>query len=174
MGDYMNIKNFGKVPTFLLRNKKKILYYISVLAFVFIFPNFSAAGSSELSIFDKVEGYWIFHKKYPAGCKDDWTRIEFIENNSRARFESTKPIEGRKGEKYTIYYYKVKGYDENSITLFLEKEDRKTKSGALITWVLVLVDDNTFVWRIAHWPNSLSNKSKNVWFYRRIRCQKNQ
>ena len=113
----------------------------------------------------------MFHEDFPEGCNEKkWRHITFSDDFSRAMFTFGTPFTDKEGDSYSEYFYEVRGSDENSITLFLEDEDRTAPDGSLVVWILELDSNDVFVWKMSHWKEETNNMSKDVWPYRRIRC----
>lgn len=105
-------------------------------------------------LFSRVEGQWGWLKDDALTCDKYPHTITFVDGKSRAKFETKAPAPpGPDGVPMNRYFYKVLGTDKNSITMRLENETHRSKSGDLVAWVLILKDENTYVWRQTDWAS---------------------
>lgn len=103
-------------------------------------------------LFSRVEGQWGWLKDEALTCNKYPHTITFVDGRSRAKFETKAPaLQGPDGVPMDSYFYRVLDADKNSITMRLENEARRSKSGELVAWVLILKDENTYVWRQTDW-----------------------
>lgn len=108
-------------------------------------------------IFLKVTGTWEWKERIGTEKSNPHT-IKFTDNNTTAVFTREKPIKNQDGKFEDFYSYKVLSHDENTITMFLSGETRKTESGDLVIWILVLKDPDVYCWRRTDWKPTSCTK----------------
>lgn len=128
-----------------------------------------SSANAEETIFKDITGRWSWVGNEQA-CTVQYTDVSFYNDNTRALFDYSEGTLNDEGEPAKNSHYSVVSYQGNSITLTLDGEQRTTESGDLIQWTLILMDQNTWVWRMAHWPPEVSNDVNGIWSYRRLRC----
>lgn len=101
-------------------------------------------------VFDHVQGTWGWVDDKAMSCDTHPHVITFVDGKTRAQFEIKTPA--KNGAAASSYFYKVLSHDHKSITMRLERETEKSKSGSLVTWVLMLKDSDTYVWWRDDWP----------------------
>lgn len=134
---------------------------------------FSSSAVAEETIFDKVAGRWSWVGNEEA-CTRQFTNISFYQNDTRALFDYSDGTLDDKGNPVKDSHYTVLSYDGASLLLAMDGEERTTENGNLVQWTLVLVDQDTWIWRMSHWPAEITNDGQWIWPYRRLRCAAEQ
>lgn len=102
-------------------------------------------------VFERAQGTWGWLDDQEMSCATHPHVITFVDGKTRARFEIK--TSAKNGAVTSSYFYKVLSRDHKSITMQLERETEKSKSGALVKWVLILKDSDTYVWWRDDWPS---------------------
>ncbi|MEM8661098.1 MAG: hypothetical protein AAGF35_09450 [Pseudomonadota bacterium] len=55
------------------------------------------------------------------------------------------------GEPLEVLTYQIIGHSENGLRAVLEGEERRTPSGNVVVWNLLLMNKNEFCWHRADW-----------------------
>lgn len=101
-------------------------------------------------VFERAQGKWGWLDDREMSCATHPHVITFVDGKARAQFEiKASTADGAAG---SSYFYKVLTHDNKSITMRLESETEKSKNGALVKWVLMLKDSDTYVWWRDDWP----------------------
>lgn len=100
--------------------------------------------------FTQLVGKWAPLVEGKVDCADSQT-ISFSKDLSVAAFQFSKPFKDDNGKEVRAVTYKILSVSDNTITMFLNGEKRRTNGGDPIVWTLVLIRENAYVWRQTDW-----------------------
>lgn len=86
----------------------------------------------------------------PSSCQNNGALILFTPKIQYMIQSYDKPVT-RDGLEIIEGMAKILAYDDTSITIKYVDETRKTESGEIVVWKLILRDANTFVWHRLDW-----------------------
>ena len=135
-----------------MRIKKTALILITILSMVSIpFMGVASNAKSDKNIFERVTGTWAWTKP-GKDCKSQPSDYIFGSNNKTMQIIGAKPTKMHDRTTRDYVNYKVISSDNTSITMSMENETRKYKSGKPIVWKLVLVSKDKFFWEVVDRP----------------------
>jgi len=135
--------------------------YQAILTLFLLNASTTVYAVANNTIFDRVTGDWYWPEN-GAKCTVQFITISFSDNYKRALFNYSDGTLGTDGKPAPDSKYTIFSYDKSSITMLLDGEKRTTKLGEPVKWVLELVEDDVWIWRMQHWPETISNKGKKI------------
>ena len=125
-----------------------------------LFPLLFVIGcQSNVKVYDApislemLEGKWSWSDAKEL-CVSRWHKISIINNGEHLKFESHSPFEAVDGKTRKTYSYQVLESIPGGYHLKLNHETRKNHFGNIITWRLLFLDENRYVWQRSDWKQS--------------------
>jgi hypothetical protein len=140
--------------------------HLAVAAGASLFFCTSAGGQTTVDPMAAFEGRWVWSgnrdKLGPQkACSERWTQFQISADKREITYRYQLEAGGEKSGTYNVLYQ-----DGNSIAMYLNKEERKVRNGDRVVWIAVVVDKDTFTWRI----HGLSSNLTEMIYLRRVRC----
>lgn len=99
----------------------------------------------------QIEGVWAWTTTN-LGCSENPHTLRFSEDNLVMYLTHEHPLPDPKtGVLEGEYVYDVESVEPDRILMRLRGEDRRTPSGALVEWELVVRSPDTYCWRRTDW-----------------------
>jgi hypothetical protein len=115
------------------------------------------AGPSE-DIFRVVAGTWDWETD-SVPCGEMTHTISFSADHRLLFLNAETPWTGPDGGKHSSAEYEIRDVSRSHIRGFMRGETRRTSTGALVVWDLVLTSPNSYAWRRTDWwPSNLTEQ----------------
>lgn len=128
-----------------------MLLGVAIALFATVSARAQAPPPPNAGLFQSVAGKWGWKDSPDYSCETNPHFITYSESNRRLTLTHAKPFIGVGGQSKTDSVYDVLYAESNKITVYLQGETRRTKSGDRVIWVLVLLDKDTYAWRRTDW-----------------------
>jgi hypothetical protein len=117
-----------------------------------LFLLFLAAPARAETIFDRMVGVFGSTQSEEFYCSRNPSSLSFSADRSRATFTFLRPAKIYNGSIVASVSYTVIGSDDDSITMTLDGEERRTDAGEQVVWVLHPIDrPDGFCWGRTDW-----------------------
>jgi hypothetical protein len=115
-------------------------------------------STSKPSIFEQLPGTWDW-TGIRRSCQDNPHTISFSSDKQFMTLTHRRPFEPAPGlqvdpDRPTEVRYEVRGHSDKAIRLFMVQpaETRRSDTGELVVWDLILISRDKYRWRRLDWP----------------------
>lgn len=113
-------------------------------------PSAAAAGTLP-AVFAEIAGTWDWAGR-PGTCRENPHTLSFTPDGRYMLLTFAQPFDSATGKREVRYA--LKGHTERSVRGAITDETRRTDSGALVEWDLVLFSARSYRWHRTDWPET--------------------
>ena len=120
-----------------------------ILFFLLTAPTLAQAEN----VFDRAAGLYGNADPSEQSCATNPHQLSFSDSPPHADFRLAMPVTAYDGSVSDHFRYDIITHDDNSITMRLEGESRRTVTGERVIWILRLTSDpQGYCWGRTDWP----------------------